>query len=107
MAIRVLVFALLGTLLTAFLAAPASAQLLPIPPGWQIERAVLLSRHGVRAPLESNEEMNRFAATPWPAWQVPPGFLTPHGAELMRLMGRYYRVLYGGRGLIQAEQHLV
>jgi hypothetical protein len=34
---------------------------------------------------------------------VPPGFLTPRGAELMRLMGRYYRVLYGGRGLVEAS----
>jgi 4-phytase/acid phosphatase len=99
MRIRVVVFGLLA----AFLAVPASAQVLPIPPGWQIERTVLLSRHGVSAPLETNDQMDQFAASPWPAWPVPSGFLTPHGAELMRLMGRYYRVLYGGRGLIQAD----
>jgi 4-phytase/acid phosphatase len=34
---------------------------------------------------------------------VPPGFLTPRGEELMRQMGRYYRVLYGGRGLVEAS----
>ncbi len=83
--------------------ASAQAQILPIPPGWQLERAVLLSRHGVRAPLESNEELDRFAATPWPTWPVPTGFVTLRGAELMRLMGGYYRVLYGGRGLVQAD----
>jgi 4-phytase/acid phosphatase len=99
MRIRVLVFGVLAALWVM----PASAQLLPIPPGWQLERAVLLSRHGVRAPLQANDEMDRFAATPWPAWSVQPGFLTPHGAELLRLMGRYYRVLYGGRGLIEAD----
>ncbi len=99
MRIRVVVAVILGLLLGE----PAAAQILPIPPGWQMERAILLSRHGVRAPVKSNEEMDRHVATPWPAWPVPPGFLTPHGAELMRLMGRYYRVLYGGRGLMEAS----
>jgi 4-phytase/acid phosphatase len=99
MRIRVLVVVILGLLLGH----PAAAQVLPIPPGWQMERAVLLSRHGVRSPLQSNEEMDKHVATAWPAWPVPPGFLTPHGAELMRLMGRYYRVLYGGRGLMEAS----
>ena len=99
MRIRVLV----AVLLSAFLGEPAASQILPVPPGWQMERAILLSRHGVRAPLKTNEEMDRHAATPWPTWSVPPGFLTPHGAELMRLMGRYYRVLYGGRGLVEAS----
>jgi 4-phytase/acid phosphatase len=99
MRIRVLVVVILGLLLGE----PAAAQLLPVPPGWQMERAVLLSRHGVRSPLKSNEELDRHVATPWPAWPVAPGFLTPRGAELMRLMGRYYRVLYGGRGLMEAS----
>jgi 4-phytase/acid phosphatase len=99
MRIRVLVVVLLAVLL----AEPAAAQILPIPPGWQIERAILLSRHGVRSPQRSAEEIDRNVASPWPAWPVPPGFLTPRGAELMRLMGRYYRVLYGGRGLVEAS----
>ncbi len=99
MRIRVLVV----TLMAVLLAEPAAAQILPIPPGWQIERAILLSRHGVRSPQRSAEEIDRNVASPWPAWPVPPGFLTPRGAELMRLMGRYYRVLYGGRGLIEAS----
>lgn len=82
---------------------PASAQILPVPPGWQMERAVLLSRHGVRAPLLTNAELDSHSASPWPTWPVPPGFLTPRGEELLRLMGRYYRVLYGGRGLVQSD----
>ncbi|TAJ25097.1 MAG: AppA family phytase/histidine-type acid phosphatase, partial [Reyranella sp.] len=82
---------------------PAAAQIMPTPPGWQIERAVLLSRHGVRSPTLSNAELDKIAATPWPTWPVEPGFLTPHGEELMRLMGSYYRLMYGGRGLVQAD----
>jgi 4-phytase/acid phosphatase len=99
MRIRVFVAVVFGLLLGE----PAAAQILPIPPGWQMERAILLSRHGVRSPLRTNEEMDRHVATPWPVWPVAPGFLTPRGAELMRLMGRYYRVLYGGRGLMEAS----
>ena len=33
---------------------PASAQI-PIPPGWQPERAVVLLRDGVHAPAQTNE----------------------------------------------------
>jgi len=99
MPIRVLVTVIFGLLLGE----PAAAQILPIPPGWQMERAILLSRHGVRSPIKSNEELDKHVATPWPVWPVPPGFLSPRGAELMRLMGRYYRVLYGGRGLMEAS----
>ena len=47
--------------------------------------------------------MDKHVATPWPVWPVQPGFLTPHGAELMRLMGGYYRALQGGRGLTQTD----
>jgi 4-phytase/acid phosphatase len=82
---------------------PASAEILLTPPGWQVERAVLVSRHGVRSPTEPNERLDRYSATPWPSWPVEPGFLSPRGEELMRLMGGYYRVLYGGRGLVQAD----
>ncbi len=81
----------------------ASAEILPTPPGWQIERAVLVNRHGVRSPTAANEELDKYSATPWPTWPVEPGFLSPRGEELMRLMGGYYRVLYGGRGLVQAD----
>ena len=91
-----------GVLAIVLLAAvgPAAAQI-PIPPGWQAERAVVLVRDGVYAPLQTELDSN--VATPWPVWPAQPGFLTPHGAELMRLMGGYYRALQGGRGLTQTD----
>ena len=55
MRIRVLAVVIFGLLLGQ----PAAAQILPIPPGWQMERAILLSRHGVRSPTKANEEMDR------------------------------------------------
>ncbi|MFO1081534.1 MAG: histidine-type phosphatase [Reyranellaceae bacterium] len=107
MSLRVLAVLLAAVLLAALSPArapfQAQAQALPVPPGWQLERAILLSRHGVRAPLESNEVLDRTAASPWPAWPVASGRMTPRGADLLRLMGTYYRVLYGGRGLVQTD----
>lgn len=100
MSIRVLFIALMSTFWAGL--SPAVAQI-PIPPGWQAERAVVLIRHGVRSPIKPNEELDKHAATPWPVWPVPPGYLTPRGAELMRLMGSYYRALHGGRGLTQTD----
>jgi 4-phytase/acid phosphatase len=100
MKFRVLVL-VVSTLLAGL--APAAAQLLPIPPGWQLERTVMLVRHGVYAPVEPLADLDTQVATPWPRWSGAPGALTPRGAELMEEMGRYYRLLYGGLGLIEAD----
>lgn len=98
-------FRVLVLVVSALLAelAPAAAQLRPIPPGWQLERTVLLVRHGVYAPAEPSADLDTQVATPWPGWPVAPGMLTPRGAELMGAMGLYYRLLYGGLGLIEAD----
>lgn len=92
--------AVLASILTAGLA-PARAQVPPIPPGWQTERVVMLARHSVLAPDETPEQLARFAASPWPTWPVAPGNLTPRGADLGHQMGQFYRIIYGGRGLIE------
>jgi len=92
--------AVLVSMLMAGLA-PAGAQVPPIPPGWQTERVVMLARHSVQAPAQSPEELAKFAASPWPVWPVKPGDLTPRGADLGHQMGQFFRILYGGRGLIE------
>ena len=81
-------------------AAPVVAQDL------QLERVVLLSRHGVRTPTKPLEELDRHVSTPWARWPdgLLPGDLTPRGAELMALMGGFYRVHYVGRGLLPAGE---
>jgi 4-phytase/acid phosphatase len=104
MKLRVVVVLLVSVMLAGLSSAPGQvlAQV-PVPPGWQLERAVLISRHGVRSPTQSNAELDEHSASPWPAWPVAPGYLTPHGFELMQIMGTWYRVLYGGRGLVQSD----
>jgi 4-phytase/acid phosphatase len=60
----------------------------------QIQAVIVLARHGVRAPIESETRSGAYNAQPWPTWSVAPGVLTPHGAEALKLFGAYYRSRY-------------
>jgi 4-phytase/acid phosphatase len=66
----------------------------------ELRFVVIVSRHGVRSPTWPAERLNQYSARPWPDWGVPPGHLTPHGANLMRLVGAYDRAYLAGAGLI-------
>jgi 4-phytase / acid phosphatase len=55
---------------------------------------VVMSRHGVRSPTHP-QELDVYSSRHWPAWAVPPGYLTPHGAKLMQAFGTAYRRWYG------------
>ncbi len=68
----------------------------PHAEGDEIRAVVVLSRHGVRAPLASEIRGGVYNAQPWPAWPVATGVLTEHGAEALRLLGAWYRVHYAG-----------
>ena len=63
---------------------------------------VALSRHGVRSPIGNTDLLNKYSAAPWPKWDVPPSYLTPHGYELMKLFGTWDRVKFSGQGLFAA-----
>ena len=66
-------------------------------PGLTPDRIVLLMRHGVRPPTKNPPMKAGIAADPWPSWDVPPGHLTRHGAEAIRLVGAFdARVLAAG-----------
>ena len=73
------------------------------PAGPRLERVVLVMRHGVRPPTQSNAELAKYADQPWPAWPVAPGELTPHGAETVRLMGESVRGAYRAAELLPAD----
>jgi 4-phytase/acid phosphatase len=63
---------------------------------------VALSRHGVRSPIGNTDLLNKYSAAPWPKWDVPPSYLTPHGYELMKLVGAWNRVKFSGQRLFAA-----
>jgi 4-phytase/acid phosphatase len=85
--------ALLGAGQFLFQAAPVSAA-----GRGELVRIVVVSRHGVRAPLQKPEELALWSDKDWPDlsadWRVAkPGDLTPAGKALAALMGGYYRAL--------------
>jgi 4-phytase/acid phosphatase len=80
---------MLRILLLLSLTLPAFAQT-----GDEVRAVVILARHGVRVPIESETRSSAFNAEPWPAWPVAPGTLTPHGIEALKRMGEFYRQRY-------------
>lgn len=67
--------------------------------GGELKFIVIVSRHGVRPPIVSNDQINPYSAEPWPQWDVPPGYLTAHGRTLMKLFGAYDRAQFARAGL--------
>jgi 4-phytase/acid phosphatase len=60
----------------------------------ELRMVIVVSRHGVRAPIESETRSSQYNTQPWPTWPVAPGVLTPNGATLMNNMGSFYRQRY-------------
>lgn len=81
-------------------AAPATAREAMAPAGLTLDRVVLLMRHGVRPPTKSPPLPQGTANQTWPSWPVAPGYLTPHGAEAVRLVGQYDRARWVSAGVL-------
>jgi len=88
-----------GLLLALTAAFGMSAPAVPAPAP-RLERVVLVMRHGVRPPTAANAELDKLSAQPWPAWPVAPGELTPHGAEVVRIVAAGVRAAYARDGLL-------
>ena len=54
----------------------------------------------MRSPTGKSDRLNQYSREPWPAWSVPPGYLTEHGAHLMTLFGAYDREQLAAQGLL-------
>jgi len=87
--------AAIGILIVAF---PALASATPV-----LERVVLVSRHGVRAPTQTVQALDAATGREWPAWPVGPGELTPHGAKALGRMGDFLRGVYIREGVLPAQ----
>ena len=74
---------LITALAAATIATSAQADTTAVPDGYKLEKAVILSRHGIRAPLIGYGSALA-DATPhtWPTWKAEGGHLTTRGGEL-------------------------
>jgi 4-phytase / acid phosphatase len=69
----------------------------------KLERVVMLMRHGIRPPTKAAVTPPGITAAPWPKWDAPYGHLTAHGAEAIRLLGRFDRESFAARGLLPGD----
>jgi 4-phytase/acid phosphatase len=72
-------------------------------PDARLEYVVVLSRHGVRSPISKPGAIDQYSAAPWPQWEVQPGYMTPHGYQLMKLFGIWDRSRFSSQGLFAAS----
>ncbi|NIJ08478.1 4-phytase/acid phosphatase [Sphingomonas vulcanisoli] len=90
-----MIIAILATLIAG--SAPARADRLIL------DRVVLVMRHGIRPPTKAPPLPEGFTRSAWPQWPVPTAYLTPHGAEAIRLLAGFERQDYAAAGLFAAN----
>lgn len=73
------------------------------PQGDHLRLVVIVTRHGVRSPLQSAEELAKLSSKPWPAWPVKPGLQTDRGNFLIEQMGDYYHERFQKLGLLTGD----
>ncbi|WP_081300092.1 histidine-type phosphatase [Gilliamella sp. Choc5-1] len=57
---------------------------------YQLDKVVILSRHGIRTPLQNTLEfLEQVTPFKWPKWQHPYGYLTTRGGALEVYFGHY------------------
>jgi len=86
--------AVLGSLATQAVHAQTTTTAQAVSPDDELQGVIVLIRHGVRAPIETEIRSSSYNAQPWPAWSVPQGVLSEHGTKAAQLLAEYYRNRY-------------
>src|ERR1700755_1278991 len=86
------------------LSAPSSGIAQSTTDDTQLKFTLLFVRHGVRSPTKANTAYAPFAVDAWPTWPVAPSDLTPHGQQLLTLLGAYYRNYFVDQGLLSGNE---
>jgi 4-phytase/acid phosphatase len=93
---------IIAVLLLAATVVPVQAQASKKQSQDKLRFTLVLSRHGVRPPLTAASVLGLHSSSAWPEWEVPLGYLTPHGASAIRQMGAYMRLDLARKGLFPA-----
>ena len=87
--LRHVVVGALTTLSVSLAAAPPARAA-----GWQLDRVVVVMRHGVRPPTKAQPLPAGLAPAPWPTWDVGWGELSHHGERAVAMLGTFDRANY-------------
>ncbi|PJE77460.1 Glucose-1-phosphatase [invertebrate metagenome] len=83
-------FLSLCLILSAGVEASSDAKPVLAPDGYQLKQVVMVSRHGLRAPLATGGSLlARSSAHQFPAWETKGSWLTPKGEILEAYFGKY------------------
>lgn len=91
-------FALPALLLAAAFSTAVPARAAPAA-DFELERVVMLMRHGIRPPTKAPKLSPVNPNDRWPEWSVDYGLLTGRGAAGVNLLGKSDRDYYSARGL--------
>jgi 4-phytase/acid phosphatase len=81
----------------------ALTQTAPAAKQARLSFVLILTRHGVRAPGDSPESLQRYSVDSWPQWPVRPDYLTAHGYKLLVQFGTWDRQWLIGSGLLSSS----
>ncbi|MDO4435705.1 MAG: bifunctional glucose-1-phosphatase/inositol phosphatase [Cardiobacteriaceae bacterium] len=93
------------TLASATTQATESSEQAFAPKDYHLEKVVMFSRHGIRAPLVGyGSALAEATPQTWPTWQTEGGHLTPKGTQLEALFAVYLGEWLEATGLIKKDQ---
>jgi 4-phytase / acid phosphatase len=101
---RTVLMRTIGRLLLAGIAASLSVpSTTAAAPKMVVERAILVMRHGIRAPLGEEVPEGTRTSAPWARWPVAESRVTPHGARALEIVAREDRLLFAAHGLLPPD----
>jgi 4-phytase / acid phosphatase len=92
---------LLGLLLTLVVPVSVPAQAIKnADDGTTLKQIIIFGRHSIRSATTDPSTLSQMAVDPYPAFEVPPGYLTPNGRRAETLLGSYFRHYLLHEGLL-------
>lgn len=90
--------------LSLLVEAQALAQIIRENDGTTLKQIIIFGRHSTRSPTNTPAELAKYAANPYPEFEVGPGCLTANGKKAARLLGAYFRQYLLAQGLLTGNE---